>query len=74
MKTFKKLLIALLLFLLPYIFFYLCVSFVHADFNFANWSLKAREVLVTMSSACSIFTLMTYFLFFTKNELNNFYI
>ena len=73
MKTFKNLFIAFLLVLLPYIFFYLCYSFVYADFNFANWSRKAREALVVVSSTCSFASLMFYFAKPTQNELNNFY-
>ena len=73
MKTFKNILIIFLLFLLPYIFFYLCASFVCIDFNFANWRLETRVLLVIMSSSCSIAILMLYFLQPTQNELNNFY-
>jgi len=72
MKTLKNLLIICLIFLIPFSFLYLCVSFVHADFNFANWSWNAREGLVVVSTACSIFALMFYFST-TQNELNNFY-
>jgi len=72
MKTLKKILITCLISLIPYIFFYLCISFVHADFNFANWSWNAREVLVVASTLCSIFALSFYFSP-TQNELNNFY-
>jgi hypothetical protein len=54
MKTLKNLLIAFLLFLLLHIFFYLCRGFVNADFNFANWSSKERELLIFLSSVGSI--------------------
>ena len=70
MKTFKKLLIIFLIFLLPYIFFYLCISFVHADFNFANWSWKAREVFVIMTPFCSVACLMFYISLPTQNDYN----
>lgn len=72
MKTLKKLLIIFLISLTSFGFFYLCISFVHADFNFANWSWNARQVLVVASTACSIFALMLYFPP-TQDELNNFY-
>ena len=70
MKTFKKLFIVLLLFLLPYIFFYLCVSFVQIDFNFANWSWKTREILVVMSPVCSVAILSFYFSLPTQQDYN----
>jgi hypothetical protein len=70
MKTFKKLFIILLLFLLPYIFSYLCVSFVNVDFNFANWSWKARKALVILSTICSFVSLMFYFSLPTQQDYN----
>ena len=73
MKTLKNLLIAFLLFLLPYIFFYLCASFIYADFNFANWPSETRQILIMMTPFGSAIILMLYFSQPTQDELNNFY-
>ena len=69
MKTFKKLLIIFLIFLLPYIFFYLCISFVYADFNFANWQASTRGTMILFSSLVSLMSLALYLSYPTEDEL-----
>jgi hypothetical protein len=49
MKTFKKLLIIFLIFLISSVFLYLCYSFTYADFNFANWDSKSRGEIMILS-------------------------
>jgi hypothetical protein len=61
MKTFKKLLIFCLIFLIPFGFLYLCVSFVCADFNFVNWGEIIRFVAIVVASAVSFFSLYCFF-------------
>jgi len=74
MKTLKKLLIICLIFLIPFSFLYLCVSFTCADFNFANWEVFTRGTMILFSSLVSFFGLALYLTYPTQDELNNFYI
>ena len=49
MKTFKKLLIIFLIFLISSVFLYLCYSFVYTDFNFVNWDSRSRVEMISLS-------------------------
>jgi len=68
MKTFKNLLIIFLIFLIPYIFFYLSIGFVNLDFNFANWLASTRMALVSFGSVFSAFGLYSYFILISEKK------
>jgi len=60
MKTLKNLLIICLIFLIPFSFLYLCVSFTCADFNFANWQASTRGTMTFFASLASLMSLALY--------------
>jgi len=60
MKTLKNLLIIFLIFLIPFSFLYLCVSFTCADFNFANWRASTRGAITFYASLISSMGLAFY--------------
>jgi hypothetical protein len=66
MKTLKNLLIIFLIFLIPFSFLYLCVSFTCADFNFANWKESTRATMIWFASLASFISLALYLAYPTK--------
>jgi TRAP-type mannitol/chloroaromatic compound transport system permease small subunit len=69
MKTLKKLLIICLIFLIPFSFLYLCVSFFYVDFNFANWRASTRGAITFYASLASFISLALYLAYPPEDEL-----
>jgi len=61
MKTLKNLLIIFLIFLIPFGFFYLAISFVSLDLNVANWGAHTRFIAILVPSMVSFFGLYCFF-------------